>query len=377
MNPTMLVPSPPTDSAASHRSRPITARVGLTPRPRPDQVLWIVRQLASLYRAGIPLVTAIELTEHQCGDPALRRTLEAVAADLRQGSPLSEAVQKHPRVFGPILRGAITAGESGGVLEQALESALEWMQREDETRRGIKKALFYPSMVAVAFVGAVIAVLTLVVPAFRPLFDRLGDDLPFATRALLTVENMVNRRGLDTAIVLVGLVLATRFLAGRDNLVHAARRIAWHLPRIGEIVATSGLARLAATLGLLQKAGLPLVRCLEIGREVVGVGPLGRDVERLRVWVIRGGRLSDGVATLPSFSRVFRELAAIGESSGQLDHLLLEFARHSCIEVRDRVEKLMRLIEPALTTALALFVLGLALAVLSPYWRLLDAFASG
>lgn len=335
-----------------------------------DKVLF-TQKFASLIKAGIPLLTALELVARQTKSAQVRTALRAVADHIANGQSLHEAMSDFPRLFDAVYLGAVRAGESTGRLDSTLAHTAEYLEREMNTRRRIKEAFRYPILVVAAIGVAGVLILKIVVPKFMAVYGQLGGDLPLPTRILMHAAELVNNVWwfLPPTVVAVwiGWRLWTRTEYGRTWRDRTVLR----LPIVGGLFLRVAVCRFARLFSVLFSAGLPATTSLEIVTDAVGNVVVGRDIEAMRERISSGGAVGEAArgAVIPS---LVHDMLTIGFEAGQVDRMLTEVARHYEQEVEYGVRRLSDRLQPIILAVLAAAVLTIALAVLMPMWNLIS-----
>ncbi|MBI1850609.1 MAG: type II secretion system F family protein [Planctomycetes bacterium] len=339
---------------------------------RRDRIVF-TRQLLTVYRSGIPLVAGLSMLAEQTENPNLRATLLALRVDVEGGSTLADAMSRHPIFFPEMYVSVIRAAEASGALEQLLGKLADSLESESRLVTEIKGQLRYPMFVVGALAFAFVVIVTFVLPRLQPLFDRFGSDLPLPTAILVALNNAVQKHGLEVAgaALALGVCIA---LWWRTPAAKALRdRVALKLPLVGRVYRKLLLARFAFTVGIVQRSGVPLLENLAISSRTVNNNVLAAAILDVQEAIGNGASLSSAMRQCPIFLPMVVHLAEVGEKSGQLDDMMEFVAQHFDEEVRYEVRNLTQLIEPLLTVVLGALVLGLALAIFLPYWRMLDA----
>ncbi|MBI2461974.1 MAG: type II secretion system F family protein [Candidatus Rokubacteria bacterium] len=328
-------------------------------------LLALTRELATLVDAGLPLDRALQILGELTGHPRLQRIVQDLTRSVRGGNSLAEALARHhPRPFSRLYINMVRAGEKGGVLEIALKRLTGFLEAAQELREAIVSALIYPTLLAVVGSGAVVFLLTFVLPRFAVIFADLGQALPLPTRILLAVSE-----GIQTywwGLLLLGLLtlLGWRAATGTE-----AGRLAWDrwllgTPLLGGLLLRLEVARFARTLGTLLQAGVPVLQALAVVKEVAVNRVVVEALERLHEGIKRGG----GIASPLAASRVFPSLAVhmvrVGEETGRLEEMLSKVADVYEGEVRTAVKRLIAVLEPAIILTLGVVVLLIVVAIL-------------
>ncbi len=338
------------------------------PKVKDNEIIVFTRQLVTLLKAGVPLLSALEALAEQTDSEQMRDVIGKIYVDIESGISLSEALAKHPSVFEEMYVNSIRAGEMGGALDQVLLRLANLIEYDRETRARIKSAMRYPIIVVVSLVVAVITLMMLVVPKFIDMFTKLGVELPLPTRILIAVYEAMSHYWY---LGIAGVVLA---IAGFKLWVKTpSGRLIWDgfklkLPVFGPLLMKSYMSRFTRMFETLNRSGLPILQTLEIVGKTVGNAVIRREIEKASMGIRRG----DGIASPLKQSKLFPPMVvrmiAIGEQSGSLDEMLKNVSEHYDMEVDYAVKNLTSLIEPMLTVGLGLIVLFLALAIFLPMW---------
>ncbi len=357
------------------RGPKVRAKAGLLSPPiRRWHLILFTRELLTVYRSGINILAGLEILAKEAMSERLRTVILDVRGAVEAGGSLSEAMGRHPKVFSEFYRGAVMAGEKSGSLEDVLVQILRYMEEQEKTSNEIRSAIRYPAFVLAALMVAVTVMFVFVFPRLKPLFARFGDDLPLPTKILVSSDVLVRTNGFlllaGAGLVAAGLVVASRLAPARRRIDAALL----HVPLVGPVLRGVYTARLAATLSMLQRSGMPLLQALDVAARVVRSPSFSAEMTAARRAVAEGSSLGDALAERPLVPPLFAQLASLGEKTGRLDDLLAHVAEHYRIEVRERLTRLIATIEPILTATLAGFILFLALAIFLPYWNMIKAF---
>jgi len=350
-------------------------RPGRSVRVRARELDEATRQLATLLRAGIPLVQALQTLARSQGG-ALGAVLDRVRRDIESGSTLEDALARHPKVFDGVYRSLVAAGELGGLLDTMLERIAGHRERATHLRGKVRSALVYPAAVLTIATGAVGVILAWVVPTFRTMFDQAGSELPLPTQVVVMLSDGLLRWGAWGALLSAGLaVWLTR--TWRDSPALQKRTETWllGLPLLGHVIADAAAARWCRTLGMLLGAGVPLTDALDTVGRVSGQLRLTETTRRIRRDTAMGHRLAPGMARSGCFPAVAVQMAHIGEESGTLDGLLGKAADALEQSVERTVGQMTTLLEPAIMLVLGVVMGGVIIALYLPVFRLGSAVA--
>ncbi len=333
--------------------------------PEAELVL-VTRQLASFLSAGLPLAQALSATIDQAEEAAVRDVFAAVRSDVFAGHRLAEALGQFPREFPDVYRATVSAGEDSGQLGGVMERLAQYLEERQALRGKVLAAFIYPAVVTSVAFAIVVFLMTYVVPQVVEVFQQSRQALPWPTRLLLALSEVVRVAGIWIVLAAVGALFALRSWLRRPE-----RRIAWdamllRLPVFGRILRGIDTARFASTLAILSGAGVPLLRALEAARATLANSVLARAVGEIIEAVRQGNTLSGSLARAKVFPPLLVHLAASGESTGELSRQLERAATNLSREAERRALALSTLLEPLLILAMGAVVLGIVLAVLMP-----------
>lgn len=344
-----------------------------TPAPRLQrrrigsaELVLLTRQLASLLAAGLPVAQALGATIEQAETSAVREVLAAVRSDVFAGHPLAEALAQFPREFPDVYRATVAAGEDSGQLAGVMDRLAAYLEEREALRGKVLAAFIYPGLVTLVAFAVVVFLMTYVVPQVVEVFRQTRQALPWPTRILLATSDFL-RAGWPWIVLAAG----GGYYAWLGWLRLPGRRLVWdnrllNLPLAGRIVRGVDTARFAATLAILARAGVPLLRALEAARATLANAVLAGAVTGVIEAVREGATLSGSLARARVFPPLLVHLAASGEATGELAAMLERAATNLSREVERRALALSTLLEPLLVLAMGAVVLGIVLAVLMP-----------
>jgi general secretion pathway protein F len=346
-------------------------RLGALPVPRVGarvparDLLAFTQQLATLVEAGIPLDRTLTILGDLSISPRLRQIVQDVAQSVRSGATLADALSRHhPRPFSRLYINTIRAGEKGGALELALTRLAQHLEATRELREAITSALIYPTLLLTVGVGAVVFLLTFVLPRFAVILGDLGQALPLPTRIMLGVSDTLVAYwwvgGVAVVVVLMAWQLVSQSEAGRLRVDR------WLLgsPLVGTVVRKIEVGRFARTLGTLLHSGVPLLNALDVAREVTGNRVLALALTALQEGVKRGNGLAQPMAETGAFPTLAIHMVRLGEETGRLEEMLGRVATAYEGEIRVAIRRLIALVEPVIILFLGLVVLGIVISIL-------------
>ena len=363
----------PRAAPAPGAAAPRAARSSVRGRVPTQLVSEFTTQLATLSRAGIPIVKALTILEGQTRAGPFKRVLQGLVEDVSAGTALSEAMAKHPQVFDTLYANMVRAGEAGGVLDRILLRIAAFREKAATIRSKIVGAMIYPMVVAVVAVAVVSAVIVFVIPKFKEIFASFDADLPRTTQVLLDASDIAVARwylvfGVPALLVLGHLMMLRRNGPYRYR-VHG---LLLRLPVLGALLNKALIASFSRTFGTLIEAGVPHLDALAIVRDTTSNEVLVESVELIRRTVREG----EGIARPMGESRVFDDMVVnmvdVGEATGELDKMLLQVADAYEVAVDRRIEAMFKIIEPLMLIIMAVVVGFIVVALFMPLMSIMN-----
>jgi len=329
------------------------------------------RQLATMLKSGVPLVTSFQIIAGGVKNPRMRTVVDKIRAEVEGGGSLFEALSAHPVQFDELYTNLIKAGESAGVLDTILDEVATYKERIESIKGKIKKALYYP----IAVVGVAIMVsailLIYVIPQFEGIFESFGAALPAFTQAIINVSRWLRENGV---FVFFSFILSiTAFIMAKKRskpFAHWIDRISLKIPIVGDILEKSAIARFCRTLAITFAAGVPLVDALQIVSGATGNAVYDGAAARIREDVSVGHQLQLAMQQAGVFPNLVIQMAAIGEEAGSLDEMLLKVAEAYEEEVNNSVDALSSLLEPLIIVFIGCIVGGMVVAMYLPIFKM-------
>ena len=371
--PAAASPAASANAASSAGRRRETAGRGRGPRVASQAVTDVTVQFATLSAAGIPIVRALSILARKTRPGPLRAVLDELVEDVSAGTPLSEAMGKHPRAFDALYTSMVRAGESGGVLDTVLERLAEYRERIAGLRTRLAGALVYPLVVVLVALLVVAAVIVIVIPKFELIFASFEVELPGPTRLLLALAAFASKWwylvfGIPLVLLLVHLALLRR----PGGYLRFAHGLALRVPVLGGVLSQALVAGFARTLGTLLQAGVPHLEALGTVRDTAGNDVLAEGIERVRRSVQEGESLAAPMEQTGAFDELVCNMVDVGEQTGELDGMLLRVADAYEKQVDHRIEILFKLLQPVLLIAVAVFVGFIVVALFLPLMRIMS-----
>ena len=344
---------------------------------RPQDLIIFSRQLATLISAGLPFMSSFDTLIEQTDNPRLKRVIIQVRRDVESGSTFADALAKHPAVFSPMYTSMIRAGETGGVLDEMLQRLAALAEHEAETRARIQAATRYPKIVVFSLLVAFVILVRFVIPKFAVMYARFQVELPLPTRILIGINELFQ----NYWWLMIGLVVLA-FLGARAGLRSEAGRLWWDgvklkIPVFGNIFLKTALSRFARVFGTLTRSGLSILQTLDIVSQTVGNKVLARVIDNIRDSARQGRGIVQPMQVSRVFPPVVIQMVAVGEQTGKMEEMLMKVSDYYDQEVEYSIRNLSASLEPLLLVFIGGVVLFLALAILMPWWNMINVFKGG
>lgn len=334
-------------------------------------VMLFARQMATLLRAGVPVLQAFQVVNGSINKPALSAVVQQLMHEVAAGSTLAAALRRYPAHFDSLFCNLVEAGESSGSLDEMLDRVATYKEKVEVLKARVKKALWYP--IAVILVGGGVTALLLiqVVPQFESLFHGFGAELPGLTRLTISLSEFAQHywlRGLGGLVLLIWLL--RQGLKRSPRFTYRLHGLLLRLPIVGSIFDKSAVARYARTLATTYGAGVPMLESLNIAAGATGNRVYERVTRQLRDDVATGQPLHFAMRLSERFPTMAVQMVGIGEESGALDAMLNRVADYYEEEVTNQVDALTSLLEPLIIVILGLLVGGLVISMYLPIFEL-------
>jgi type IV pilus assembly protein PilC len=346
---------------------------GLTGKKKisPMDVAIFTRQLATMMRAGVPLVQAFEIVAEGLDNPSMREVVLGIKADVEAGNNFGGALRKYPQHFDDLYCSLVSSGEQSGALEGMLDRVAQYKEKSELLKQKIKKAMKYPLTVISVAIGVTILLLLKVVPVFQDLFSSFGAELPAFTQMVINLSKWMQVWWWLVLIVIVGTVVG--FTEARSRVPAFSNRVdemILKLPIVGDLALKSTVARFCRTLSTTFAAGVPLIDALVSCAGATGNNVYRQAVLRVRDDVATGQQLQFAMRQTGVFPSMALQMVAIGEESGALDSMLDKVATYYENEVDNAVDGLTAMMEPLIMVVLGVLVGGLVVAMYLPIFQL-------
>ena len=334
-------------------------------------VMLFARQMATMIRAGVPVLQAFQVVAESLKKPAMSALVQQLMNEVAAGSSFSEALKRHPEHFDRLFANMVEAGEQSGSLDRMLERVATYKEKVESLKGRVKKALYYPVAVIMVAVGVTALLLIKVVPQFESLFRGFGAELPAMTRMTIALSEFAQAYWLWGIVIVAGTVVAIRQGIKRsESFAYRMHALALRVPVIGNILDKSCVARYSRTLATTFGAGVPLVESLETAAGATGNKVYERAVLQVRDDVASGQQLFFAMRLTERFPALAVQMVSIGEEAGSLDAMLNRVADYYEEEVDNKVDALTSLLEPFIIVVLGVLVGGLVVSMYLPIFEL-------
>jgi len=338
---------------------------------KPKDIAIFTRQLATMMKAGVPLLQAFDIVGRGNANPSVTKLLNDIRTDVETGTSLSAAFRKFPKYFDSLYCNLVEAGEAAGILEDLLDRLATYMEKTEAIKSKIKSALMYPtSVVVVAFVVVAI-IMIFVIPAFKSVFSSFGADLPAPTLFVMAMsEFFVAYWWLIFGVVGGGIYFFLQAWKRNEKVQRFMDRLLLKVPIFGTLIDKSCVARWTRTLATMFAAGVPLVEALDSVGGASGNSVYADATAKIQQEVSTGTSLTSAMTNANLFPSMVLQMTAIGEESGSIDHMLGKAADFYESEVDDMVAGLSSLMEPIIIVFLGVIIGGIVVSMYLPIFKL-------
>jgi type IV pilus assembly protein PilC len=331
------------------------------------------RQFATMINSGLSLIRALNILAEQTENDLLATTIKSLTDDVQRGSSLSAAMSKHPKVFTKLFVSMVRAGETGGQLDTVLLRVAENYEADYRLRQEVKSAMTYPVVVAGIAVILVSVMLMFIVPTFANMFTDLGGELPLPTKILLSLSKQSKILiPLFVVLSVVGFITYKKARAKNADVRLRADKLKLKVPVFGKLFLKVALSRFSRTLGLLLRAGVPVLQALDIVSDTTGNEVITRATLDVKDSVRSGESMASPLERHDVFPPMVVQMISVGEDTGALDAMLDKVADFYDQEVKSTTEQLTSMIEPVMIAVLGGIVGSMIVALYLPMFKIFD-----
>ncbi len=335
------------------------------------EIALFTRQLATMTRAGVPLLQSFDIAARSTGNNRLSRLLLEIKADVESGNSLAVSFRRHPLQFDDLFCNLVNAGEQAGILDSILDRLATYKEKIIALKGKIKSALFYPAIVIVIAVVVVAIIMWFVIPSFKQVFTSFGADLPWLTNIVVAISDwFVNFWYIVLGIPIIAAVMLAYCWKKYPGIKRWMDRISLKLPVLGEILEKAAVARWTRTLATMFAAGVPLVDALSAVGGASGNQVFADATKKIQSSVSTGTALTIAMEDTRVFPMMAMQMTRIGEETGALDSMLSKVADFYEREVDDAVAALSSLIEPIMIVFLGVVIGTIVVAMYLPIFKL-------
>ena len=339
-------------------------------KPSASDVAVMTRQLATLVRAGVPLVDSLSALMDQVEKDSLVKVLGQVRESVNRGTSFATSLEQHPKVFPSLYHNMVAAGEASGNLESVLERLADFMEGQSRLRGKVTAALMYPALMSVVGFAVVTVLMVTVVPKVTAVFDNIGQALPWYTQLLIFVSQLLANWWWAIAIIAAAALWFFRRWKKTENGRVKWDRFLLHVIIFGRLNLLTAVARFTRTLATLLSSGVQLLRAMEIGSNVLQNSYLQRIVVDAIASIREGESIAEPLKRSRAFPPMVTHMIAIGERTGQLEQMLENVARAYEADVETRVTALTSLLEPLMIVVLGVTVGFIVISILMPLMQM-------
>lgn len=358
--------SPAAEQARGQKGSSLLAAFSQQGKLNGTELALITRQLATLVRSGMPIEQCLAAVAKQAGRARVEQLVMAVRAKVMEGHSLAASLGQFPKAFPEVYRATIAAGERSGHLEQVLEQLADYLETRNDTGRNVAQAMAYPAFIMVFSTLVIVVLMWFVVPKMVNVFTSQGRELPLLTSVMIAISGFVRSWLWLVVLVLVaGGLVFSRALKQPAFRLRVHRKLL-HVPFIGLVIRAADSARLASTLGISGRSGVPLVEGLAIASQVVSNLAIREAVEKAARQVREGGSLNRALDKSGYFPPLMVQMIASGEASGELNSMLTRAADYQERNLNSTVSTVVGLLGPVMLLVMAGFVILVVLSVVLP-----------
>jgi type IV pilus assembly protein PilC len=331
------------------------------------------RQLATMITSGVTILRALYVLEQQTESKLLRETLVKVRKDVEAGLALSDALERHPKIFNPLYVAMVRSGETGGLLEDSLRRVSDQLESEDALRRQVRAAMVYPAVVISFALVVLLALVAFIVPVFAKVFKDFGGKLPALTQFTVGLSHLVTHQWYLIILVVgasvFGFIKWKKSSRGRPQWDSFKLRVPM---KIGDTVQKIALARWSRTFSALVSAGVPILQAIDIVGETAGNAVVERAMTHVNDSVRRGGTIAAPLKAVPVFPAMVVDMISIGEETGAVDTMLTKVAEFYEAEVNAAVKAITSILEPVMIIVVGAMVGFIVISMYLPLFKVYD-----
>ena len=332
------------------------------------------RQFATMINSGLAMLRALYILENQTQNAKLKKIIGAVRSDVEGGSALSDALEKHPKVFNRLYVSMVRAGEVGGILDETLQRVATQLEAEDSLKRMVRSAMVYPLLIAVFALLVLTAMMMFIIPIFSKMYADLGSKLPLLTRIMVNIsDTMRSVWGIFIFAAIFGVIYGIVRLKRTPQGTAVWDRAKLHIPMgIGDIIRKLAMARFSRTLSTLVSSGVPILQAIEITGDTAGNTVISEVMANVKREVKEGHPMSEPLTRSAVFPPMVTQMIAVGEETGAVDTMLNKIADFYEDEVNASVKSLTSILEPIMMMGVGALVGVIVISLYLPIFNLMN-----
>lgn len=339
---------------------------------RRDLIIFCM-QMAQLMRAGVPILEALTDLRDSLDSPQFKEVIASLIEVIESGKNLSQSMEEFPQVFDTLFVNLIRAGEASGKLAEVLEALTDMIKWQDELASSTKKLLMTPLIVGSVVLGVTIFLMVYLVPQLIDFIANMGEELPMHTRALIaTSDAMVNYWYIWVIVPPVLFITLKILIKTNEKVRFQVDGIKLKVPRMGPVILKIILSRFANFFSMMYAAGIPILASLEIAESIIDNLVVRSAIAKARVDIEQGDPISQSLANTGMFPPLVLRMLKIGETTGKLDKALLNISYFYERDIKDSIDKLQALIQPAMTVVVGGLLGWVMISVLGPVYSSLS-----
>lgn len=336
----------------------------------PREMSVFCRQFASILKAGVSVISALEMLGEQTENKELKASVKKLQSGVEKGSTLSEAMKLEKSVYPELLINMVAAGEASGSLEAAIERMAVQFEKEARLKALVKKAMMYPIVLLVVAIGVMLLMLVYVIPQFNYMFEEIGSELPAYTKVILAVSDFIRKYWYIIIGVIAAVIAAYKYYKKTDRGRRRIDEIKMKLPVFGVLATKTACARFSRTMATLLQSGMSMMDALDIVGETMDNVLFKEGLKKSKNGVALGFNLSAQLAMSGLFPPMVIHMTNIGESTGNLEEMLTNVADYYDEEVEAATQQITALMEPIIIVVMAVIVAILVLSIYGPISQL-------
>jgi len=349
---------------------PFSLKQYLVKRITSKEFTSLVRHLSILLDAGIPIDKSFATLKEEIKNQQLKNILLDIEDKIKKGKSLSEAFAYHPKIFSEVFVNMIKAGETGGVLDEVVETLATYTEKEDELKERLITMMIYPLLLVSMGLITIFFLFNFVIPKFVTIFAKMSSTLPLPTQLLIIISTFINKYWWLLLLVSVGIgLLLNNFLKSPKGKV-IFDKIKLQFPVIGDLIYKTTISRFALTLGVLIKSGVPILEALNMTKQTVKNKVISEAIKDIHIDVKHGKNISDSLNQSGIFPPLLIQAVNVGERTGKLNIMLIKIATGYDREVENGIKRVMVLFEQIIILGMGLFVGFIVMAMLMPIFKM-------